>query len=123
MLWFCSKLEYVVRSCAKAWLERQADRDEKSFKELCEKFKDETEEYCRQLHGVLTRSYCHVGKTLDLLMHYALEHRVLDQRALQEDSKVCSCAAPLFKPTSTDCGTSPNEDLLRMVEDAAQALT
>ena len=27
MLWYCSKLEYVVRSCAKAWLERQDLRE------------------------------------------------------------------------------------------------
>ena len=117
MLWFCSKLEYVVRSCAKAWLERQADREEKSFKELCEKFKGDTDEYCRQLHGVLTRSYCHVGKTLDVLMHYALEHRVLDQGpGPHEDSRVCSSAEPLFKPTDPDTGSSPHADLLRVVE-------
>jgi hypothetical protein len=107
MLWFCSKLEYVVRSCAKAWLERQADREEKSFKELCEKFQEETEEYCRQLHGILTRSYDHVGKTLDVLMHYALEHRVLDQHSQPSDSPLentsiaCDSTALLFKRGET----------------------
>ena len=35
MLWYCSKLEYVVRSCSKAWLERQDVREQTNFKELC----------------------------------------------------------------------------------------
>ena len=118
MLWFCSKLEYVVRSCAKAWLERQIDREEKSFKELCEKFKDETEDYCRQLHGVFSRSHCHVGKTLDVLMHYALEHRVLDQRTLAVDSE----GQALFKPDALECHRGSDEDLLRVVQDSNKAL-
>lgn len=122
MLWFCSKLEYVVRSCAKAWLERQVDREEKSFKELCEKFKDETDEYCRQLHGVLVRSYSHVGKTLDVLMHYALEHRVLDQRALTLDSESQTFEETLFKPSVPECHCQSDEDLLRVVQDTSQAL-
>jgi len=79
MLWFCSKLEYVVRSCAKAWLERQDDKEEHVFKELCNRFQEETADYFRQLHGVLERSHAHVTETLDVLMHYALEHRVLEQ--------------------------------------------
>lgn len=121
MLWFCSKLEYVVRSCAKAWLERQADREEKSFKELCEKFKDETDEYCRQLHGVLERSYCHVGKTLDVLMHYALEHRVLDQPH-EDSTHACSGDTGLFKATGADAGSPSHADLLRVVQDTSKPL-
>ena len=78
MLWYCSKLEYVVRSCAKAWLERQADQDDLDFKSLCERFREETAEYCAELHGVLERSYSHVNRSLDVLMHFALEHPVLE---------------------------------------------
>lgn len=79
MLWFYSKLEYIVRSCAKAWLERQVHKEDKNFKELCEAFKDGTEEFCTQLYGVLSKSHHHIVKTLDVLMYYALEHCVLDQ--------------------------------------------
>ena len=130
MLWFCSKLEYVVRSCAKAWLERQMDREEKTFKELCEQFKDETDEYCRQLHGVLERSYCHVSKTLDVLMHYALEHRVLDQTSparpppceAHEENNAHSCTPLIFKPTSPDSDPPPHADLLWMVQDTPQPI-
>jgi hypothetical protein len=124
MLWYCSKLEYVVRSCAKAWLERQIDREDKSFKELCEKFEDETTEYCCQLHGVLTRSYNHVGKTLDLLMHYALEHRVLDhmsQVKQSEDTKACTYGTPLFKTMESGNGSSSHADMLRVVEETTSA--
>jgi hypothetical protein len=78
MLWYCSKLEYVVRSCAKAWLERQADQDDLDFRSLCERFRGETEGYCAELHGVLERSSSHVNRSLDVLMHFALEHPVLD---------------------------------------------
>lgn len=79
MLWYCSKLEYVVRSCAKAWLERQDCRDEADFREMCEAFTGETRGFCEQLHQVFVRSLGHVHKTLDVLAHYSLEHRVLEE--------------------------------------------
>jgi hypothetical protein len=78
MLWFCSKLEYVVRSCAKAWVERQGDREEVNFKSLCEKFRCDTEDFCTSLHGVLGRSCAHVNESLDVLMRASLEHPVLE---------------------------------------------
>ena len=78
MLWYCSKLEYVVRSCAKAWMERQDSRDEANFREMCEAFTAETKDYCGQLHEIFVRSLAHVHKTLDVLMHFSLDHRVLD---------------------------------------------
>ena len=77
MLWYCSKLEYVVRSCTKAWLERQDCRNELNFQEMCEAFTKETGEYCEQLYRMFVKSLEHVHKTLDALMHSALEHRVL----------------------------------------------
>jgi hypothetical protein len=77
MLWYCCKIEYVVRSCTKAWLERQGNRESSNFKSLCERFEDDTQDYCKSLHGVFAQSYAHVNKTLDVLMHYSLEHRVL----------------------------------------------
>ena len=81
MLWFCSKLEYVVRSCAKAWLERQPARGDMNFKTLCERFTQETREYCGQLHGIFLKCCDHVGQTLDMLMYYSLEHRVLENKS------------------------------------------
>ena len=77
MLWYCSKLEYVVRSCAKAWLERQDLREEANFREMCEAFTAETREYSASLHQVFARSLAHIHGTLDALMHHTLEHRVL----------------------------------------------
>ena len=68
-----------MRSCAKAWLERQDVRDEANFREMCETFTVETKEYCGQLHQIFVRSLNHVHKTLDVLMHYSLDHKVLDQ--------------------------------------------
>lgn len=82
MLWFCSKLEYVIRSCAKAWVERQDAREESNFRELSEAFTAETKEYCAQLHQIFVRSLDHVHLTLDALMQQSLEHRVLDSGAL-----------------------------------------
>ena len=77
MLWYCNKLEYVVRSCAKAWLERQDARDGANFREMCEAFTKETEEHCKGLHQIFTRSQGHVHLTLDELMHNSLRHKVL----------------------------------------------
>lgn len=94
MLWYCSKLEYVVRSCAKAWLENQSaqdplnlDSDSTNFKSLCQIFTEDTKEYCGQLHQIFTKCFDHVNRTLDVLMHYSLEHRVLEPSRLES-----SCA-------------------------------
>ena len=78
MLWYCSKLEYVVRSCAKAWLERQDVREQTNFRELCECFTPETKEHCDSLYQIFVRSLAHVNKTLDILMHQSLEQKVLN---------------------------------------------
>jgi hypothetical protein len=75
MLWYCSKLEYVVRSCAKAWLEK--DGRDGNFKDLCEAFTQETDYLA--LNQIFLRSLGHVHKTLDVLMHYSLDHKVLDK--------------------------------------------
>ena len=80
MLWYCSKLEYVVRSCAKAWMERQDGRDEANFRDMCEAFTAETREFCDQLHQIFTRGLLHVHSTLDVLMQRSLQHRVLEVR-------------------------------------------
>ena len=77
MLWYCSKIEYVVRSCAKAWLERQDGRDGTNYRDMCEAFTSETKAHLEQLHQIFARSLAHVGKSLDLLMHQSLERRVL----------------------------------------------
>jgi len=86
MLWMCSKLEYVVRSCAKAWVERRVDKDELNFKDLCEMFTDDTGDFCDQLHQIFVKSFNHVNQTLDLLMHYSLEHKVLEEPGAAMDA-------------------------------------
>jgi hypothetical protein len=45
---------------------------------MCEAFTLETKEYCGQLHQIFQRSLNHVHKTLDVLMHYSLDHKVLE---------------------------------------------
>ena len=89
MLWYCSKLEYVVRSCAKAWMERQDTREEANFKDMCEAFTKETREYCEQLHQVFMTGLAHVHRTLDALMQRALQHRVLDAGECGDIKRAC----------------------------------
>ena len=74
-----------MRSCAKAWLERQDTRDEANFREMCEAFTAETKEYCGQLHQIFVRSLSHVHSTLDVLMHYSLDHKVLEQEVSKKE--------------------------------------
>ena len=83
-----------MRSCAKAWLENQSaqdppnlDSDSTNFKSLCQIFTEDTKEYCGQLHQIFTKCFDHVNRTLDVLMHYSLEHRVLEPSRLES-----SCA-------------------------------
>jgi hypothetical protein len=63
-----------------------------------------------------------VGKTLDVLMHYALEHRVLDQRTLACDSESPTIDSVLFKLGAPVCHCGTDEDLLRVVQDSSQTL-
>ena len=60
-------------------MERQDARDEANFREMCETFTAETKEYCGQLHQIFVKSLNHVHQTLDVLMHFSLDHKVLDQ--------------------------------------------
>ena len=87
MLWYCSKLEYVVRSCAKAWLERQDTREQINFRDQCECFTPETKDYSESLYQIFVRSLAHVNKTLDILMHHSLEQRVLRPDCADGDIK------------------------------------
>ena len=71
---------------AKAWVEKHADKDELNFKDLCEMFTDDTGDFCDQLHQIFVKSFDHVNQTLDLLMHYSLEHKVLEEPGAAMDA-------------------------------------
>ena len=77
MLWYCSKLEYVVRSCAKAWLERQDVRAESNFKDMCEAFTAETKDFCDSLYNIFVISQSHLHKTMHIL-NQSICQKVLD---------------------------------------------
>lgn len=68
-------------------MEKQDARDETNFREMCETFTAETKEYCGQLHQMFVKSLNHVHQTLDVLMHFSLDHKILDQET-SDDPKL-----------------------------------
>ena len=53
---------------------------------MCEAFTAETKEYCAQLHQIFVQSLNHVHKTLDVLVHYSLDHKVLDSGGVRAEA-------------------------------------
>jgi hypothetical protein len=49
-------------------------------------FTDDTGDFCDQLHQIFVKSFDHVNQTLDLLMHYSLEHKVLEEPGAAMDA-------------------------------------
>jgi hypothetical protein len=56
LLWFCAKLEYVIRACTKQWLELQADRPEpQNYTSMCEDYTLQNTEFCERLFRLFER--------------------------------------------------------------------
>lgn len=66
MLWFCSKLEYVVRACTKQWIEANGLRPENTnFTELCEAFAEQNEVLVHDLHRLFERGMAYICTSLN----------------------------------------------------------
>lgn len=65
MLWYCSKLEYVVRACTKQWLEaRGLKPEERTFTSVCETFADQNEELAKGLFRLFEQGMQYITTSL-----------------------------------------------------------
>lgn len=63
MLWLCNKIEYVVRSVCRGWMDGRESTE--TYKELCEAIKGEQSEFIRNMHKLFSAAYSHVTQTLE----------------------------------------------------------
>lgn len=62
LIWFCNKLEYIVRSITRNWLDMQ--NSDESFQELCCKIQVEMQGQMAQMHKLFCMAHRHVLETL-----------------------------------------------------------
>ena len=66
-LWFVAKIEYIIRSCTKQWLEALPDpAQRKDFTALCERFRTENEPLVQQMACLFRKSHDFVTASIDL---------------------------------------------------------
>lgn len=96
LLWFCSKLEYVIRACTKQWLESHAVRPVPgNYMEVCEDFSVQTVEFHERLYQLLERALEYTTLSLTLYRDkFALQPMLLpphDYLCEDEDRDERSC--------------------------------
>lgn len=82
-LWFCSKLEYVIRACTKHWLETNKIRPEpKTYTAICEEYIQQNVEFGDKMFRLLERALDYTTRSLTLYRDkYALQPVLQDRRA------------------------------------------
>lgn len=70
-LWFTAKIEYIIRSCTKQWMEALQDpqahpEPRKDFTALCERFRAENEPLIQQMGALFQRAHDFVTASVDL---------------------------------------------------------
>jgi hypothetical protein len=65
-LWFTAKIEYVIRSCTKQWLEAQDAPNKAEYTALCERFRAENEPLLRQMSLLFRKAADYVQATVEL---------------------------------------------------------
>lgn len=67
-LWFCSKLEYVIRACTKQWMDIAGSAcKSKDYMEICKEFTTQNSEFVKKLHELFELGHSYV--TTSLIMH------------------------------------------------------
>jgi hypothetical protein len=70
LLWYCNKLEYIVRSFTRTWLDSRHDTE--TFKELCCALQMDLEPNIVSMHKLFVMATEHVLTTLS---HHAQSNR------------------------------------------------
>jgi len=68
-LWFSAKIEYIIRSCTKQWLENTATQNKpesKDFTSICERFRSENEDFIQNMSNLFRKAHDFVVNSIDL---------------------------------------------------------
>lgn len=68
-LWFIAKIEYIVRSCTKQWIEAnghtEAKKNKEKYTQLCETFKEDNMDMIQRMGTVFLKSIDYVEKSIE----------------------------------------------------------
>ena len=62
LLWYCNKIEYIVRCYTRTWLDTRPDSE--TFKSLCCAIGSEMEPSIARMHGLFVLGKAHVLSTI-----------------------------------------------------------
>lgn len=71
LLWFCNKLEYIIRSFTRTWLDTRGEDD--TFQDICKAIYEEMGPRVASMHKLFVVAKQHIVKTLE---RYAETHKV-----------------------------------------------
>jgi hypothetical protein len=67
LLWYCAKVEYVIRACTKQWLDNQeAKICPENYTSLCEEYSHQNKEFNEQLYALFVKGVDYVTGSLAL---------------------------------------------------------
>lgn len=67
LLWFCAKLEYVIRACTKQWLEvNDVAPKPENFTILCEEFSQQNSELVERLYQLFVKAIQYISQSLNI---------------------------------------------------------
>jgi hypothetical protein len=93
LLWFCAKLEYIIRACTKQWLEgREITPGPENYTSLCEEFSQHNYELVEQLHRLFVKGVEYISRSLYIYRDkYALQPVLVPPKEyFDSEDKKCS---------------------------------
>ena len=65
LLWYCSKIEYVIRACTKQWIDnRDAKPSQDSYTQMCEEYAEENMATIDRLHALFVKGWNYTNNSL-----------------------------------------------------------
>lgn len=87
-LWFCSKLEYVIRACTKQWMDsrEQQKAGAENYTQLCEEYSLQNAELNKQLFRLFTKGVAYITTSLSVYRDkYALQPMLTPSKRYLEE--------------------------------------
>lgn len=76
-LWFINKIEYVIRSYVRAWLDKQPTGQNNAT--LCQSIQDDMQNKTEDLHQLFLLAYQHVHQSLESLINVQLKRVIISE--------------------------------------------
>ena len=75
LLWYCNKIEYIIRSFTRNWVDQQTEAQD--FKTLCENIQNTFTPHITKIHNLFMLSHDHVVQSLHLLIAAQLHRPII----------------------------------------------